>query len=93
MYCDKFRNACDGDSTALKYLVAQNYYDGASYEHGYVISIVIDSIGEDVVVQLVDNQYIDRAKLKSYLWAGQNWRAGRASQMESVEERYPLLFR
>ena len=89
-YCKSFKSACKGDSIAFKYLTDQNYSDGAGYEHGYVVSIVLDSIGEEKVARWIESQYIDGAKLKSYLRAGQDWRS---SGKEPAEERYPLLFR
>lgn len=92
-YCKSYRSALEKDSTAFKYLVDLNFYDGATYEHGFVLSFVVDSIGEELVNRWIRNQYIDGDKLKTYLRAGQDWRnGGKYENRESVLDRYPLIF-
>jgi hypothetical protein len=91
-YCKSFNAACNKDSMGFKSILDLNFYDGLTYEHGYVLSLVIDSIGQDVVNKWINTQLIDSEKLKTYLMAGQDWRNSSIENWESVEERYPLIF-
>lgn len=93
-YCRSYQSAINGDSAAFKYLVDQNFYDGLVYEHGFVLSVVVDSLGQDVIARWMQSQYIDNDKLKTYLMGAQDWRnSGKYENREFVWDRYPLIFR
>jgi len=94
-YCKILSAAFNNDVEAFKFLLDLDFYDGLSYEHGYVLSIVVDSLGEDTIVKLIDNKEINNERLKVYLGAGQDWRNSGKHNKDFifVEDQYPLIFR
>ncbi len=89
-YCILYNQSLLKDEKSFNEFLNLNFYDGLYYEHGYVITTIVDSIGEEILTNWIQNSKLDSVKLKLYLMGGHDLRP---KKYKFVEHRYPLIFK
>ncbi|MFA7327860.1 MAG: hypothetical protein WC121_14430 [Candidatus Kapaibacterium sp.] len=93
-YCELLENALEKDQKAILNLSLLEFNGSVSYDHGYVLIMLIDRIGEVEYLKAI--KYIsnnDRSFIEEYLDAGFEYGDISKYQGQSLKKVFPEIYR
>lgn len=92
-YCKILKNATKEDEKAIKQLLLLDIYGAAGYDHGAVIVGLIEFIGEDKIINIVEPMdYEQKASIMSYIEAGLLYGNNSNFNKQEICDAFPKLY-
>ena len=91
-YCDIIKKSLNGEKEAIIDLSKVKVSDGASYQHGAVLIIVIDKLSESKYLEYIsDLNQEEKSTIYYAIWAGLDFTNNQNYEGKRIEQAFPEL--